>query len=165
VAFPWRNAPGNQPKEGITMSIKKLVMASTALATLALASVAMADDHAYTEGPVVNVSYIRTEYGKFDDYLNYLDTTWKQTQEAAKKAGYILSYSVLLAEPRNESEPDIILTITYKNWAALDDATAKGDAIAKQVEGSVAASNKAATDRGKIRRVIGSQTLQELHLK
>jgi hypothetical protein len=29
----------------------------------------------------------------------------------------------------------------------------------------VAASNQAASDRGKIRRALGSETLQELHLK
>lgn len=148
------------------MSLKHQLAACAALVCVAFTSAAIAaDDHAYTEGPVVNVSSIRTEYGKFDDYMKYLDTTWKQTQEAAKKAGYILSYQVLLAEPRTENDPDLYLVITYKNWAALDDATAKGDAIAKQIEGSVAASNQAASDRGKIRRVLGSETLQELHLK
>jgi hypothetical protein len=148
------------------MSLKHQIAACAALLCVAFTSAAVAaDDHAYTEGPVVNVASIRTEYGKFDDYMKYLDTTWKQTQEAAKKAGYILSYEVLLAEPRSENDPDILLVITYKNWAALDDATAKGDAIAKQVEGSLAVSNQGAVDRGKIRRVIGSQTYQMLNLK
>lgn len=132
--------------------------------TFSSASV-LADDHAYTEGSVVNVSAIRTEYGKFDDYMNYLATTWKQTQEAAKKAGYIISYQVLTVEPRTENDPDLYLVITYKNWAALDGGTAKGDEIAKMVEGSIAASNKGAVDRGKIRRVIGSSTMQVLNLK
>jgi hypothetical protein len=111
------------------------------------------------------VAAIRTDYGKFDDYMKYLDTTWKAEQEAAKKAGYIISYKVVTVEPRSENDPDIYLVITYKNWAALDGATAKGDAIAKQVEGSLSASNQGATDRGKIRRVLGSWTGQELDLK
>jgi hypothetical protein len=133
---------------------------------LACTSVAaIADDHAYTEGPVVNVASIRTEYGKFDDYMKYLDTTWKAEQEAAKKAGYIVSYKVITVQPRGEDDPDLYLVVTYKNWAALDDATAKGDAIAKQVEGTLAASNDAAAGRGKIRRVLGSWTGQELNLK
>jgi hypothetical protein len=55
--------------------------------------------------------------------------------------------------------------VTYKNWAALDDSTAKGDAIAKQVEGTLAASSDAAVSRGKIRRILGSWTGQELALK
>jgi len=148
------------------MSIKRQVAACAAFVGLAVTSVAaLADDHAYTEGPVVNVASIRTEYGKFDDYMKYLDTTWKAEQEAAKKAGNIISYRVIVVEARDENDPDIYLVTNYKNWAALDNATAKNDVIAKQVQGSLAASNQSAVDRGKIRRVLGSWTGQELVLK
>lgn len=148
------------------MKTHRQIIVRAAAAALALTgAVAVADDHVFTEGPVVNVASIRTEYGKFDDYMKYLDTTWKAEQEAAKKAGYIVSYKVITAQPRTENDPDIYLVITYKNWAALDGATAKGDAIAKQVEGTLAASNQSAVDRGKIRRVLGSFTGQELELK
>jgi hypothetical protein len=148
------------------MNIKPQIAACAAFVGLAVTSVAaLADDHAFTEGPVVNVAAIRTEYGKFDDYMTYLATTWKTTQEAAKKAGDIISYRVITVEPRGESDPDIYLVITYKNWAALDNLYAKSDAITKQVEGSLATSNKGAVDRGKIRRILGSFTGQELNLK
>jgi hypothetical protein len=148
------------------MNIKYKIAACAALVGLAVTSVAaLADDHAYTEGPVVNVAAIRTEYGKFDDYMTYLDTTWKAEQEAAKKAGYITSYRVVTVEARGENDPDIYLVINYKNWAAFDGATAKADAIAKQVEGSLTKQNESAVGRGKIRRVLGSWTGQELDLK
>ena len=147
------------------MNIKRHIAALAAFIGLTASVQALADDHAYTEGPVVNVAAIRTEYGKFDDYMKYLDTTWKAEQEAAKKAGYIVSYKVITVEPRGEDDPDIYLIITYKDWAALDNGTAKGDAIAKQVEGTLTAQNQAAVDRGKIRRVLGSYTGQELALK
>jgi hypothetical protein len=148
------------------MNIKRHIAACAAFVGLVVTSVAaVADDHAYTEGPVVNVAAIRTEYGKFDDYMKYLDTTWKAEQEAAKKAGYIISYRVVRVQPRGENDPDILLVINYKNWAALDGATAKADAILKQVEGTLAASSQGAVDRGKIRRVLGSSTGQELDLK
>ena len=138
----------------------------TGVIGLACTSVAaLADDHAFTEGPVVNVAAIKTENGKFDDYMKYLDTTWKAEQEAAKKAGYIISYKVVTVEARSDNDPDLYLIVTYKNWAALDGATAKGDAIAKQVEGTLAAASDAAVSRGKIRRVLGSWTGQELNLK
>ena len=135
-------------------------------AALACTSVAaVADDHPYTEGQVINVTSIRTEDGKFDDYIKWLATTWKQEQEAAKKAGYIVSYQVLTVEARGPNDPDVYLITTYKNWAALDGATAKNDAISKQIEGSVAAANQAQTERAKIRRVLGSATMQVLDLK
>jgi hypothetical protein len=148
------------------MTIKCNFLACAGFVGLAVMSVvALADDHAYSEGAVVNVAAIRTEYGKFDDYMKYLDTTWKSEQEAAKKAGYITSYRVVTVEPRGENDPDIYLVINYKNWAAFDGATAKADAIAKQVEGTLAKQNESAAGRSKIRRVLGSWTGQELDLK
>ena len=148
------------------MTINQRFAALAALFGLALTSVAaFADDHPFTDGPVVQVSAIRTEYGRFDDYLKFLDTTWKATQEAAKKAGYITDYKVISVEARGENDPDIYLVIYFKNWAAMDGATAKFDTIAKQVEGSVTTANQGAVDRGKIRRILGSWTGQQLLLK
>jgi hypothetical protein len=148
------------------MSIKRKLAAGAASVCLSmLGTAAFADDHAYTEGTVSQVSSIRTVEGHFDDYMAWIDTVWKKEQEAAKKAGYIVSYEVFAAQPRSENDPDVYLMITYKNFAALDDSLAKGDAIAKQIEGSVAASNQADADRAKIRRVLGSETIQTLNLK
>jgi hypothetical protein len=148
------------------MNIKHGCAALAAFLGLTFTGVAaFADDHPFTEGPVVQVSAIRTEYGKFDDYMKFLDTTWKATQEASKKAGFTTGYKVVSVEARGENDPDIYLIVYYKNWAALDGATSKFDTIAKQVEGSVAAANQGAVDRGKIRRILGSFTGQELALK
>jgi hypothetical protein len=72
---------------------------------------------------------------------------------------------VFNAQPRTENDADLYLMITYKNFAALDDWIVKGDTVAKQIEGSVAASNQSEVDRGKIRRVLGSETIQTLNLK
>jgi hypothetical protein len=126
---------------------------------------AFADEHPYTEGPVVNVASIRTLEGKFDEYMAWLSTTWKKMQEESKKKGYILDYEILAIEPRGPDDPDIYLVITYKNWAALDGSLAKGDEISKSIEGSIAAASKAQGERDRIRRVLGSQTMQQLVLK
>jgi hypothetical protein len=148
------------------MKVRNRFAAYAALTALACTSVgAFADDHAYTEGAVVNVARIRTVDGKFDDYVKWLATTWKQEQEAGKKAGNILSYEVMGVEPRTPDDPDLFLIVRYKNWAALDNALAKNDAIAKQVEGSVAAASQSQVERAKIRRVLGSSTMQVLDLK
>lgn len=123
------------------------------------------DAHAYKEGPVVNVYSIRTAPGKFDEYMDFVDKIWKATQEAAKKAGYVEDYKVVKVEPRGENDPDIYLIVYYKNWAALDDSTAKADALARATEGSVAAANQSTVDRGPLRRILGSWTGQQLDLK
>jgi hypothetical protein len=58
-----------------------------------------------------------------------------------------------------------LLVIYFKNWAALDGSIAKGDAIAKAVDGSVTAAEKGNADRASIRRILGSSTMQVLNLK
>jgi len=148
------------------MKIFNRFAAFAALTALACTSVAVvADDHGYTEGVVVNVARIRTVDGKFDDYMRWLGTTWKQQQEAAKKAGYLLSYEVIAVEPRTPDDPDLLLLTRYKNWAALDGANDKADLITKQMGSTPAAEDKAQVERASIRRVLGSSTMQVLDLK
>jgi hypothetical protein len=148
------------------MSIKvKLAAGAAALVLSMVGTGAIADDHGYTEGTVSEVSAIRTLEGHFDDYMTWIDTVWKKEQDAAKKAGYIVSYEVFVAQPRTENDADVYLMITYKNYAALDNWIAKGDAVSKQIEGSVSAAEKADADRGKIRRVLGTETIQSLNLR
>jgi hypothetical protein len=130
-----------------------------------MATAALADGTHYNDGPVVNVSYIKTVDGRFDDYMSWLATTWKKQEEAAKKAGLILSYRVMVAEPRGPSDPDIYLVVEYKNWAAYDGLGGKLEAVSAQVEGSIQKANQAEVDRGKIRTVLGSETMQEALLK
>jgi len=61
------------------MSIKHRLAVVAAFACLAtMSATAFADDHSYTEGAIMNVARIRTLDGKYDDYLKWLDTTWKQ---------------------------------------------------------------------------------------
>ncbi|HEY1726402.1 MAG TPA: hypothetical protein VGF89_13330 [Steroidobacteraceae bacterium] len=148
------------------MSIKLKLAAGAAALSLSMASNAvLADEHPFNEGTVSQVSSIRTLDGHFEEYMAWLDSVWKKEQEAGKKAGHIVSYEVFLAEPRTENDADIYLMITYKNYAALDDWIVKGDTVAKQIEGSVQAANKSEADRGKLRRVLGSETIQTLNLK
>ena len=94
------------------MNRRSIATACAALVFGFCRAIASADDQPYTEGNVLNVSGIRTEYGHFDEYLKFLSTTWKQQQEAATKAGLILDYEVLQAQPRGPNDPDVYLVVT-----------------------------------------------------
>jgi hypothetical protein len=76
-----------------------------------------------------------------------------------------VGYNVYIVEPRHPGDPDIILSITYPNFATLDGINDKLDAIAEKVEGSVQKSNQNGIDRGQLREVLGSELIQELVLK
>jgi hypothetical protein len=151
--------------EGINMKkvILALVLAAVFVSTAKVASAMQ--DRPYTNGPVSDVAFIKTKPGMFDDYMKWIATTWKATMEEGKKEGFITSYSVFSVEPRNPGDPDLIITISYPNMAALDGINDKMDAVAEKVEGSVAQSNANAIDREKLRTVLGSELIQELVLK
>jgi hypothetical protein len=143
-----------------------LVCAAAALLTVtALPGTALADGKDWSDGPVVNVASIRTVDGHFDDYMHWLATTYKKQQEAAKKAGLITSYEVIVIEARGPNDPDILLVTEYKNWAALDNLGSKFDKVSAEVEGSVEAAAQSERDRAKIRTVLGSRTEQVAILK
>ena len=135
------------------------------LAVTALPGTALADGRDYSDGAVINVASIRTVDGHFDDYMHWLATSYKKQQEAAKKAGLISSYRVIVVEARGPNDPDVLLVTEYKNWAALDNLGGKFDKVSAEVEGSVEAAAKSEADRAKIRTVLGSRTQQEAILK
>jgi hypothetical protein len=148
------------------MRLIQVICGTAALvAASALTTPVYADGRDWNDGPVINVSSIRTVDGHFDDYMHWLATTYKKQQEAAKKAGLITSYRVIVIEPRGPNEPDILLVTEFKNWAALDHLGSKLDQISAQIEGSVEAAAKSEVDRAKIRTVLGSRTQQEAILK
>ena len=126
---------------------------------------ANAADRPYTEGPVVNVSAVRTEPGMFDEYMKYLAGPYKQLMEEQKKAGIILDYSVYLATPRGPHDPDLYLITTYKNYAALDGLDARSDPITEKIFGSMAQQTDATVKRGKMRTLLGDEFIRELVLK
>jgi hypothetical protein len=149
-----------RPFEGESMR------ATVALLGLALcfAMAAANAEESYTDGQVTEVSYIKIKPGKFDEYMKYLDTTYKAIMEANKKAGLITGYGVYSAMARTPQDPDLILTTIYPNMAALDKSE-EAEAIAEKIAGSAAAQSKGAIDREAVREVLGSELIREMVLK
>jgi len=149
------------------MSLKTRALGALAglLLSFLAFGVAGAADRPFSEGTVSVVASIRTEPGKFDDYLAWLAGPWKQMNEAQKAAGLIVDYFVYSAAPRSPQDADIYLVTVYKNMAALDDLDAKSDPIMEKLQGSLAEQNKAYVERGKIRTVLGSELIREAVLK
>src|SRR5579862_4960141 len=111
-----------------------------------LATAAYADGRDFNDGPVQNVTFIRTVDGHFDDYMHWLATTYKKQQEAAKAAGLITRYEVLVGQPHNAQDADIILVTEFKNWAALDHLGSKLDQVSAKIEGSLEKANQSESD-------------------
>ena len=144
---------------------KPILLLLAAVLTLSASMTRAQEDHAYTQGPVVIVSFIRTEPGMFEEYMRYVDSTYKRLMEDYKKQGIITDYAVYQARPRDPQDADIIMTVTYKNMAAFDDLQARTDPAAKQAFGSLSKAATASADRGKMRKEVGSQMVRQLILK
>ena len=143
----------------------KAIILSMCLAASSLPLNARAqDERQYTGGPVTLVQEIGVEYGHFEEYIDWLNSTWKPTMEATKKAGLIIDYKVFSSTPPSPDHPDIILWITYKNMAALDKG-AEEEAVAKKVICSTECQNNARVGRNEYRKVLGYELFREIVLK
>ena len=131
---------------------------------MGLGGTALADDKPYKEGPVTDVAFIRVKDGKLQDYMTYLNTTYKAEMEAQKKAGLVTDYRIYEVPPRRPEDANLILTVSYPNYATLDRVT-DFEAVTAKVEGSLKSADKGFADRGSIREVLGSELIRELILK
>jgi L-rhamnose mutarotase len=122
------------------------------------------DERQYADGPVTEVAYIRLEYGRFEEYIAWLNATWKPTMEAMKKAGLIVDYRIFTASPKSADQPNIFRMITFENMAALDRGIEQ-EAVARAVIGSTEFQNRARVGRNEYRKILGSDLIRELVLK
>ena len=145
--------------------MNRMIQFLVCLAAFALLQPANAQDgRSYKDGPVTAVTYLKIEYGHFDEYVDWLNSTWKPTMEAKRKAGLITDYKVFTARPKRPDEPNVILMLTYPNMAGLDRG-AEEEAVAEKVIGSAEVQNKARVRRSDYRNVLGSELIREVVLK
>jgi hypothetical protein len=131
-----------------------------------LAAVCSAQSDApYTEGPVWQLTMVKTKYGMGDDYLKGLAKTFKGTLDEAKKQGLVLDYKILVGDAASPQDFDILLMTQSKNMAALDNAREKFDPIARKVEGNPDQQRDSANKRLELREILGDKLMREVTLK
>lgn len=145
---------------------RRIAWLAAGLLLLSLAAPAFAQDRAWSEGPVTNVSSIRVVDGQFENYMDYLSKNWKPVMEEARKAGYVLSYAVFSAAPKTPQEPDLYLVVTYPNMATLDGMFEKMQPIQQKVTKlNYREADEASGKRVVMRQLLGEELLREIELK
>ena len=136
------------------------------IAILLIVSSAQADDRVYDGGGSVwTVSFIETKPGHFDDYIANLDQIWRRYLDAQKEDGDVLSYKMIpIAFPR-DGEPNLMLMVEFKNWAAFDRGTEYFDELAKKLQGGIDQATQSNIDREKLRTLRGGFAGQEITFK
>ena len=147
------------------MKIVNILKMSAAAALLALGTSAFAQDSNYTPGNVWTFSYIKIEPGQFENYMDFLDKTWKKGQDFSLKEGDIVSYHVLAINDARAGEPDLILVTESKDYFTV----AQQLALQKKFEKFMAADThkleEGSGERKSMRKLDGGMQLQELKLK
>ena len=145
---------------------KLLILTCSAAVSVCFSQLVRAQSDApYTEGPVWDITMVKTKYGMTDDYLKAIAKTFKGANEEAKKEGLIVDYKIMLGGASSPQDYDILLMTAYKNMAALDNARAKFDPIGRKLEGSPDQQRDAAVKRGDFREIIGDKLMREITLK
>ena len=76
--------------------------------------------------------------------------------------GSVISYGMYSNPDARDGEPDLYLTVTYANWAAYDRGVEYFEEIGEKVLGSMEEMREANIDRGELRTLGSSYTLQEI---
>src|SRR6059058_2809641 len=137
-----------------------------ALAYLLLFVTAAAAQEHYTEGPVWRVTLVRVKPAQMDAYLTSLRQATKPLLEEEKRTGAIVDYKIFLKETNSGPQDwDLALAVQYKNHAAMDGLTAKGEAVRDKIMGGKQQAQQVAEKRQEIREIVSSELLQEIMLK
>ena len=151
----------------MTLRTNILIAASVAMVAIpmALPAPAIAQESNYKAGTVWTASRIDVLPGQFENYMDYLATSWKKIQEFGKAEGVVVDYHVLSTNNARAGEPDLVLIVEYKDYQTL----AQQEAMSKKVNAMLAQDDRkadtASGERTKMRELMGSIEYQELDLK
>lgn len=119
----------------------------------------------YTDGPVWELTLVRTKHGMGDTYLKSISKTFKAVMEAAKKEGIILDYKVLYGIASSPEDFNVLLMVQTKNMAYRDVARERLDPIVTKIEGDTAKQHATTGARLEMREVLGEKLMREVYLK
>ena len=118
----------------------------------------------FSPGTVWTVTMIQMTSGMDQMYLQYLDTSFKKSQDAQVKAGFMKSYKILRTLD-DSGTWNLLILREYASLAAIEANAEKSDALSQQSEGTAEAQMQGYQDRSKYRAVVGTKYARELMLK
>ena len=146
---------------------KTFAIAGLALIAAFASTSALAQDHSrgWEQGYIVQVTEVHTKDGMFNAYINDLSNVWRKFLEAQKADGDVISYGMYSNANQREGEPDLFLTVTFKNWAAFDRGVEYFEKLGTQILGSTDDMREANVDRAELRTIGSTYVLREIKFK
>jgi len=136
------------------------------VAMLLAAGTTFAQSPNYDPGPVWRVTYYHVKTGQGDAFWKDFREHVKPVLEEFKKAGLISDFKTFLNPVLDHpGDWDVALSISYPNYAALDQLDAKGATIVSKHYGSRDAALEAAKKRNDLREAVASHLAREVTSK
>jgi hypothetical protein len=115
----------------------------------------------------VQLTVVSVEPNYLDDYLVKLKRTWVRGMDIQKELGYIKDYSVFTSDSANT--PNVWLTITYENMAAMQPSEERYNAVNKKWMELYGDEDEEIEEISKgyeeIRKMIDSQIINKVNFK
>ena len=115
----------------------------------------------------VQLTVIDVKSNYLDNYLVNLKRTWVRSMEVQKDLGQVIDYGVWVSEGANS--PNVWLTITYENMAAMEPTKEKSDAVNAELEKRYADDEDEldAISKGyeEIRTMVDNQRINQVNFK
>jgi len=143
------------------------VVLSITLAAFLFIAPAYGQDHSrgWEPGTVWVITHVRTQPNMQNAYINDLSNVWRKFMDAQKADGHVVSYRIFQAPFARDNEPDLILSVEYKNWAAFDLSQEYFETQAAKIMGSLDDARQAGVDREALRTIGSNLVLQEISFK
>ncbi len=143
--------------------MRKALLTTILAATLLAAFPAVAQSPNFEPGPVWRVTYFHIKSGQADAFWKDFRENTKPIYEEFKKAGLISDYKAF-TNPVTDHPGDwnVAISISYPNYAAMDQLAAKGATIVNKHFGSREAALASGKKLDDIREVIASHLAREV---
>ena len=149
------------------MKIRLLTILVAFSITALCSTSALAQDHTrnWDNGAIVSVTEVHIKPGMFNAYINDLNGLWRKFNEEQMKDGSMLGFGMYANNSPREGEPDLILSVTYANWAAFDLGEEYFNKIRDKVIGSADDMRSAGIKRAELRTIGSQYNLQEVKFR
>jgi len=118
----------------------------------------------FSPGTIWTVTMVQMTSGMDQKYLEYLDGSFKKSEDAQVKGGFMKSYKILRTLD-DSGTWNLLILREYTSLAAVEANVDKADALLQQSDGTDEAQIKGYQDRSKYREVVGTKYARELILK
>jgi hypothetical protein len=146
------------------MRILRNVLLIAAIAAVGAVPVVGQVHKYFTPGTVWTVTMIQMTSGMDQKYLQYLDTSFKKSEDAQVKAGFQKSYKILRTLD-DSGTWNLLILREYASLASMEANVEKADALSQQSDGTDQTQMQGYEDRSKYRAVVGTKYARELILK